>query len=147
MNLSRNDLDCWLDRGVVHGGLVLCATTHAPHGPEVEQILSNLMVVFVELRASCDRGSDKGKQGATSQQKMRPKGPQFAGVDGLVRQKSICDNQSHHARENQQGREGFSDHWPDRIARSRWSGLRFIAPVVGSRACRSGAAATPPISP
>src|SRR6266550_9640302 len=52
---------------------------------------------------------------------------QSAGVDVLLRQKSICDNQSHHARENQQGREEFSDHWPDRIARSRWSGLRFIA--------------------
>lgn len=51
------------------------------------------------------------------------------GVDGLVRQKSICDNQSHHARENQQGREGFSDHWPGRIARSRWSGLRFKRPL------------------
>ena len=41
------------------------------------------------------------------------------GVDGLVRQKSICDNQSHHARENQQCRNGFSDHWPRRMARSR----------------------------
>jgi hypothetical protein len=43
----------------------------------------------------------------------------------LRRQISICDNQSHHARENQQCREGFSDHWPRRMARSRWSGLRF----------------------
>ena len=43
----------------------------------------------------------------------------------LLRQISICDNQSHHARENQQCREGFSDHWPRRMARSRWSGLRF----------------------
>ena len=37
----------------------------------------------------------------------------------LLRQKSICDNQSHHARENQQCREGFSDHWHRRMARSR----------------------------
>jgi len=43
----------------------------------------------------------------------------------LLRQKSICDNQCHHARENQQSREGFSDHWPRRMARSRWTGLRF----------------------
>jgi hypothetical protein len=39
--------------------------------------------------------------------KMRPKGPQSADVDGLLRQKSICDNQSHHARENQHGGEDF----------------------------------------
>ena len=37
----------------------------------------------------------------------------------LLRQKSISDNQSHHARENQQCREGFSDHWLRRMARSR----------------------------
>ena len=37
----------------------------------------------------------------------------------LLREKSICDNQSHYARENQQCREGFSDHWPRRMARSR----------------------------
>jgi len=37
----------------------------------------------------------------------------------LLRQKSICDNQSHHARENQQCREGFSAHWHRRMARSR----------------------------
>jgi len=37
----------------------------------------------------------------------------------LLRQKSVCDNQSHHARENQQCREGFSDHWHRRMARSR----------------------------
>jgi hypothetical protein len=37
----------------------------------------------------------------------------------LLRQKSICDNQSHHARENQQCRKGFWDHWPRRMARSR----------------------------
>jgi hypothetical protein len=37
----------------------------------------------------------------------------------LLRQNSICDNQSHHAHENQQCREGFSDHWPRRMARSR----------------------------
>ena len=37
----------------------------------------------------------------------------------LLRQKSICDNQSHHARENQQCRKGFSDRWPRRMARSR----------------------------
>ena len=43
----------------------------------------------------------------------------------LLRQQSICDNQCHHARENQQCREGFSDHWPRRLARSRWSGPRF----------------------
>jgi hypothetical protein len=30
----------------------------------------------------------------------------------LLRQKPICDNKSHHVRENQQCREGFSDHWP-----------------------------------
>jgi hypothetical protein len=112
---------------VVYGGLLLCATTHAPDGPEVEQILSNLMALFAARRASCDRGFRKGQQGSTSQQKMRSKASQSAGVDGLMRQKSIRDNQSHHARENQQGREGFSDHWPGRIARSRWSGLRFIA--------------------
>jgi hypothetical protein len=77
------------------------------------------MALFAARRASCDRGFHKGQQGATSQQKMRPKGPQSVGVDGLMRQKSICDNQSHHARENQQGREGFSDHLAGRIARSR----------------------------
>ena len=49
---------------------------------------------------------------------LRPR-TQSAGDDVLLRQKSICDNQSHHARENQQRREGFSDHWPGRIARSR----------------------------
>ena len=43
----------------------------------------------------------------------------------LLRQKSIRDNQSHHARENQQGRKGFSDRWPRRMARSQSSGLRF----------------------
>jgi len=32
----------------------------------------------------------------------------------LLRQKSICDDQRHHARENQQCREGFSDHWCSR---------------------------------
>jgi hypothetical protein len=37
----------------------------------------------------------------------------------LLPQKSICDNQSHQARENQQCREGFSDHWHRRMARSR----------------------------
>jgi len=37
----------------------------------------------------------------------------------LPRQKPICDNQSHYARENQQCRQGFSDHWPRRMARSR----------------------------
>ena len=36
----------------------------------------------------------------------------------LPRQKSICDNQSHHARENQQGLERFWDYWPGRIAGS-----------------------------
>ena len=49
---------------------------------------------------------------------LRPR-TQSASVDVLLRQKSICDNQSHHARENQQRREGFSNHWPGRIARSR----------------------------
>jgi hypothetical protein len=39
-------------------------------------------------------------------------------VDVLLHQKSVGDNQSHHARENQQGQEGFSDHWP-RMSRSR----------------------------
>src|SRR5713226_967250 len=48
-----------------------------------------------------------------------------AGVDVLLRQKSIGDNQSHHARENQQCREEFSDHWPRRMARSQLTGLRF----------------------
>ena len=37
----------------------------------------------------------------------------------LLRQKSICDNQSHHARENQQCRERFSDHSPRLMIRSR----------------------------
>ena len=37
----------------------------------------------------------------------------------LPRQQSICDNQCYHARENQQCREGFSDHWLPRLARSR----------------------------
>jgi len=37
----------------------------------------------------------------------------------LLRQKSICDNQSHHARENQQYRKGFSDHWPRRMTSSQ----------------------------
>jgi hypothetical protein len=32
------------------------------------------MALFAERRASCDRGLHKGQQGATSQQKMRPKG-------------------------------------------------------------------------
>lgn len=43
----------------------------------------------------------------------------------LLRQKSICDNQCHHARENQQCRKRLSDHWPCRIAPSRLIGLRF----------------------
>jgi hypothetical protein len=43
----------------------------------------------------------------------------------VLRQKSICDNQSHHARENQQCRDGFSDHWHRRMACSRSTGLRF----------------------
>jgi hypothetical protein len=55
---------------------------------------------------------------------MRPACPQSAGVGGLVRQKSVCDNQNHHARENQEGREGVSDHRPGRIA-GRRSWLRF----------------------
>jgi hypothetical protein len=76
------------------------ATTHAPHGPEIEQIPSNLMALFAAGRASCDGDSTKGRRGAMLQQKMRHKGRQSAGF-GLVRQKSICDNQSHHARENQ----------------------------------------------
>jgi len=42
----------------------------------------------------------------------------IAAVDVLLRQKSIRDNQTHHARENQQCRNGFSDHWPRRMARS-----------------------------
>jgi hypothetical protein len=33
--------------------------------------------------------------------------PLSAGVDVLLRQKSVCDNQSHHARENQQRCEGL----------------------------------------
>ena len=37
----------------------------------------------------------------------------------LLGQKSICDNESHHARENQQCREGFSDHLHRRMARGR----------------------------
>ena len=37
----------------------------------------------------------------------------------LLCQKSICDNQCHHARENQQCREGFSGHWPRRMACNR----------------------------
>jgi hypothetical protein len=49
---------------------------------------------------------------------LRPR-TQSAVADVLLRQKSICDNQSHHARENQQCREGFSDHWPRRMARGR----------------------------
>jgi len=59
-----------------------------------------------------------------------------------VGQKSISDNQSHHARENQRGWEEFSDRWPRRIARSRWSGglgglCRATLPFVfGLRACR-----------
>jgi hypothetical protein len=36
----------------------------------------------------------------------------------LLRQKFICDNQSHHARKNQECREGFPDHW-SRTARNR----------------------------
>jgi hypothetical protein len=126
MNFSQHDLDCWLDRGAVHGGLLLCPTTHAPHGPEVEQILSNLVALFAACRASCDR-SPQGAAGPDVPAKNTAQGPQSAGADGLLGQKSICDNQSHHARENQQGREGCSDHWPGRIARSRWSGLRFIS--------------------
>ena len=55
---------------------------------------------------------------------MRPTCPQSAGAGRLVRQKSVCDNQSYHARKNQEGREGFSGHWPGRIARSP-SWLRF----------------------
>jgi hypothetical protein len=55
---------------------------------------------------------------------LRPR-TQSAGVNVLLRQKSICDNQSHHARENHQCREGFSDHWPRRMSRSQLTGLRF----------------------
>src|SRR5215813_13620561 len=47
----------------------------------------------------------------------------------LLSQKSICDNRSHHARENQQCRKGLSDHWPRRTARSRQTGLRFRPPL------------------
>src|ERR1700731_3387943 len=47
------------------------------------------------------------------------------GRERSLRQKSECDNQRHHARENQQCRKGFPDHCPRRMARSRWSGLRF----------------------
>jgi hypothetical protein len=75
MNFSQHDLNCWLDCGAVHGGLLLCPATHAPHGPEVEQILSNFMALLAEHRASCDRGFHKGQQGETFQQKMSPKGP------------------------------------------------------------------------
>lgn len=49
--------------GAVRGGLLFCTTTHAPHGPEVEQILSNFMALLDERRASCDRGFHKGQQG------------------------------------------------------------------------------------
>src|SRR3984893_2382287 len=43
-------------------------------------------------------------------------------ISVLLRQKSICDNQSHHARENQQCREGFSDHFARRMELSRLTG-------------------------
>src|SRR6266481_2369412 len=46
ISLSQHDPDCWLDRGVVPGGLLLCDTTHAPFAWEVEQILSNLVPLF-----------------------------------------------------------------------------------------------------
>jgi hypothetical protein len=49
---------------MVHGGLSLSATTHAPQAGEVEQIQSNLMALFGARRVSCDRvgarGSDLG---------------------------------------------------------------------------------------
>jgi hypothetical protein len=54
---------------------------------------------------------------------------------GLVCEKSICDNQSHHARESQQCRKGFSDHWPRRMARTRQIGLEIRAASGPARLC------------
>ena len=69
-------------------------------------------------------GCDAGRQGVNHQHVVPANAPpsrrrQHNPRAVLLRQKSICDNQSHHARENQQCREGFSDHWPRRMARSR----------------------------
>jgi hypothetical protein len=51
----------------------------------------------------------------------------------LLRQKSICDDRSHHARENQQCRKGTF-------------GSLASSNCAGVRGCGSGAAPTPPIS-
>jgi hypothetical protein len=66
--------------------------THAPHGPEVEQILSNLVALFTERRASC---YGEGAVGRDFVAKRRPKKPTTCAVHGLLRQKPISDNQNH----------------------------------------------------
>ena len=74
--------------------------------------------VFVDAEVILGRPLQQVAGHGKDEAALRPR-TQSAGVDVLLRQKSICDNQSHHARENQQRREGFSDHWPGRTARSR----------------------------
>jgi hypothetical protein len=59
----------------------------------------------------------RGSSARRRSEKCAPTNPQSVAVDGLVRQKPVCDNQSHHARENQQCLEGFWDHGTGRIAR------------------------------
>jgi hypothetical protein len=78
MNLSQHDLDCWLDCGAVHRGLLLCTTTHAPHGPEVERILSNFMALLAGRRACCDRGFHRGSR-ARHSSKNEPQTPIIRG--------------------------------------------------------------------
>jgi hypothetical protein len=58
------------------------ATTRAPHGPEVEQILSNLMALFAVRRASCDRSFHNGQHRATSQLKKCAQTPTIRGMMG-----------------------------------------------------------------
>ena len=72
---------------------------------------------FVDSEAM--RGGLCKKWRGTAEKLGEPPRRLCAVADVLLRQKSICNNQSHHARENQQCREGFSDHWPRRVGRSR----------------------------
>jgi len=83
----------------VHGGLLSWATTHAPHGPQVEQSPEQCSGVVPSRRHLVFRMPQR-RSSATSEQKTCLKSPQSGGPDGLVRQNFIYDNQGHHAREN-----------------------------------------------
>jgi hypothetical protein len=59
------------------------------------------MALFGARGASCDRGFNKGQEGAVAAINLPQEAHNPEALDGLVRQKSISDDQSHHARENQ----------------------------------------------